>query len=203
MLPSYKNKKGKIITLGITDHAMWRFSSRWARLFPNGKKTNMLEEFCKRFHQADKVINLTAKDKVRLKRYGNDTIFFRSGLFTFVVWNAMIVTVEICLDRHLNKRKAAPIYVPLKSEEISHSGLKVKAWAYNENDELKSLYIGRYENNIEKMKDPEFALEIKGILKQRKPLWKLASIYAIDKTGHKDKNILIWAGGPLQTRPAP
>ena len=71
-------------------------------------KENLLEIFEKIFKTANKVINLNRKEKNRLKRHGQDTMFFRTNGFTFVVQNAQVVTVEISdkNKRHLNKRVA-------------------------------------------------------------------------------------------------
>jgi len=58
-----------------------------------------------RFAYASKVVNHSRVERDRLKRYGSDTLYFRHNDFTFVVQNAVIVTIEISNNgqRHLNK----------------------------------------------------------------------------------------------------
>ena len=104
--PSYVNKKGKVVSLGVTIHAKARFISRWRLLFPGRPFEDGLDsEIARQFSFASRVTNPTSKDKARLRRHGMDTLFFRSGNFAFVVKDAVVVTIEIChgSSRHLNK----------------------------------------------------------------------------------------------------
>jgi len=104
--PSYINKKGKVVSLGVTRHAAARFISRWRLLFPGRPFENGLDsEIARQFSFASRVTHPTRKDQVRLHRYGMDTLFFRSGNFAFIVKDAVVVTIEIChgSSRYLNK----------------------------------------------------------------------------------------------------
>ena len=105
--PTYKNRKGKIVKVFITPHARRRFLERWYRLYPERKLDRHVDWVIKEyFEQASRVEALSRKDRLRMKRHGKDTIYFRQNDFTFVVQNATIVTVEISRrgNRYLNKR---------------------------------------------------------------------------------------------------
>ena len=103
----YNNKKEKQINLTVRRHALSRFVERYQIVY--GKKLNpqeIISVFIKTFQQTDRVQKLKRGDKRRLKRYGEDNLFFRGTNFTFIVQNAEIITVEISRKdkRHMNKR---------------------------------------------------------------------------------------------------
>jgi len=100
----YKNKKGKLIPLTISQHAKERIKERLEKLgkpLPENLESFIAEQF---FH-AQKIKKLSDWYKKRSKRYGKDTLFFQNNEFTFVVQNCSIRTVEISGKglRHLNK----------------------------------------------------------------------------------------------------
>jgi len=105
---SYVNKKGKIIPITVKRHAYAQFFERYKLVLPKKDLQNaqVPAEFERLFSISKKVINLNRKEKTRLKRYGDDTMFFRTNFFTFVVQNRCVVTVEISNQdkRYLNKR---------------------------------------------------------------------------------------------------
>ena len=103
--PYYINKKGGKVELSITFHAINRFAKRWNRLHPEQLMPgNVDEEITKLFSYSNRLKNLSQKEKNRLRRYGNDTLFFRHNDFTFIVQNMAIVTVEVSSKgkRHMN-----------------------------------------------------------------------------------------------------
>jgi hypothetical protein len=109
--PSYVNRRGKRVTLLISKHAFSRFRERWANLFPNqllsiGDTERVMVEW---FQQASRLEQPSGKLRVRLKRHGKDTLYFKTQCFTFVVQDATIVTVEISDKnrRDLNRHKPA------------------------------------------------------------------------------------------------
>lgn len=99
----YTNKKGNFVELILSEHAKKRFVERWKKL-NNEPINNVEEEIINRFNSSNLVQNLSNKDKTRLKRYGKDTLYFRTFGFTFVVQNCIIKTIEISDKgkRHLN-----------------------------------------------------------------------------------------------------
>jgi hypothetical protein len=105
---SYENKKGKIILVTVKRHAYAQFFERYKLALPKKDLQNaqVPAELERLFSQAKKVTNLSRKEKTRLRRYGDDTMFFRTNIFTFIVQNKCIVTVELsdANMRHLNKR---------------------------------------------------------------------------------------------------
>jgi len=104
---TYINKRGKEVTLQVTRHAYKKFIERYSIIFPKDvlSVNNISNTFKRVFSSTSKVKNLNQKEKIRLKRHGEDTMFFRTSGFTFVIANAKIVTVEISdkNKRYLNK----------------------------------------------------------------------------------------------------
>ena len=105
---SYENKKGKIIPVTVKRHAYAQFYERYKLVLPKKDLQNaqVPAELERLFSLSIKVKNLSRKEKTRLKRYGDDTMFFRTNFFTFIVQNKCIVTVEISdtNKRYMNKR---------------------------------------------------------------------------------------------------
>jgi len=104
---TYVNKRGKEVNLQATRHAYAKFVERSSIAFPNDNllANDVADKFERIFSTTSKVKNLNRKEKTRLKRHGDDTMFFRTNVFTFVVQNAQIVTVELSdkNTRHLNR----------------------------------------------------------------------------------------------------
>ena len=103
-IPHYINKKGEIVFLEVTAHAWNRFLQRWKLVYPEQPLPNDTT-IAELFSRTNRVKNFSPKELERLKRYGKDSMFFRTNSFTFVVQNATIVTVEICAkdSRYLNR----------------------------------------------------------------------------------------------------
>ena len=103
---TYTNKRGKKVELEITRHAYSKFIERYLIAYPKSKL--LTEEVGDRFNHifknTSKVKNLSRQEKTRLKRHGDDTMFFRTNKFTFIVKNAKVITVELSdvNMRHLN-----------------------------------------------------------------------------------------------------
>lgn len=109
--PSYVNRRGKKVSLLISKHAFSRFRERWGNLFPDKplpihETERVMMDW---FQQASRLEQPSGKLRVRLKRHGKDTLYFKTQHFTFVVQDATIVTVEISDKnrRHLNRHKPA------------------------------------------------------------------------------------------------
>lgn len=102
--PYYVNKKGNIVPVEITKHAIYKFSKRWEKL-KGEKPKDVLDLIPNLFRSSKRVENLTKKERGRLKKHGRDTMFFRTSGFTFVVQNQHVVTIEISDKglRHLNR----------------------------------------------------------------------------------------------------
>lgn len=105
-IPYYINKKGKEVKLSISRHAAQRFIERQLIAFPGQPLFNkdIEGQITRYFSTSNKVKNLSRQEKTRLLRYGQDTMFFRTSSFTFVVKNSVIVTIELSDKkmRHLN-----------------------------------------------------------------------------------------------------
>lgn len=103
--PHYINKNGKRIELEISHHAFLRLKERWHQLYDSPEPEDLQSFIAERFAHANKVVNHSKVERERLKKYGSDTLYFRHNDFTFVVQNAVIVTIEISNSgqRHLNK----------------------------------------------------------------------------------------------------
>lgn len=97
----YKNKKGNIVSVRVTDHAIERFIERYNLLF--GTALDMDAAIGKiehLFKHSNRLTKLGKHSQQRLERYGKDTMFFRKNEFTFVVQNSTLVTVEISAKKH-------------------------------------------------------------------------------------------------------
>lgn len=92
---NYINGKGKEVEVRVSGHAKEQFKLRWFRL--HGKPLPMgAEEFiANKFKGATRIKNLSNKEKKRVKKHSGETLYFRNGDFTFVVHNAIMVTIEI------------------------------------------------------------------------------------------------------------
>jgi len=104
---TYTNKRNKIVNLQVTRHAYVKFIERYKIAFPDSPllMKDVSNQFRQIFGTTSKVKNLNRQERTRLKRHGDDTMFFRTSVFTFVIKNATIVTVELSDKdkRHLNK----------------------------------------------------------------------------------------------------
>jgi len=104
---TYSNKKGKQVELTVTRHAYIKFIERYPRAFPDDplQKESLPGIFERIFSTTTKVKNLNRCERKRLQKHGQDSMFFRTNAFTFVVQNAKVITVELSDNgkRHLNK----------------------------------------------------------------------------------------------------
>ena len=106
----YINRKGKRVDLTITGHARLRFVERYNKIFPEAPildyatAETTIENWWK---NAVLKINKTKQLKERIKKYGDDSMYFISTYFVFVVQNKQIVTIEIGArnKKHLNRGK--------------------------------------------------------------------------------------------------
>lgn len=103
--PFYMSKKGKKVVLRISTHAVTQLEKRWWALFHTRGPEDPHQWIADRFNASDRVENLSTVERSRLKKHGNDTLYFRGNDFTFVVQDRTIVTIEISNKgfRHLNK----------------------------------------------------------------------------------------------------
>jgi hypothetical protein len=92
---SYVNGRGKRVVLEVKRHAVFAFQERFERLFNRRISCAMAQRFIElKFADAQRVKNINYKERRRVKRHGH-TLYFREGDFTFVVHNAVVITVEI------------------------------------------------------------------------------------------------------------
>lgn len=99
--PFYYNRDNKKVEIEISEHAQNRFKERFVKLF-----CEELKVFKKRvdlelnaliwtFNHASRSKKLNSTLKDRIKRHGQNTMFFIYGPFRLVVQNKILVTVEI------------------------------------------------------------------------------------------------------------
>lgn len=92
----YVNKKGTVIPVKVTLHAMKRFQERYRLLTGNELPWHETSELLHHFFKHARREELgTKKLKKRAKRHIQSTIYFRRDGFRFVVCDGAIVTVEI------------------------------------------------------------------------------------------------------------
>ncbi len=126
---TYHNKWGQLINLSISRHARQMFLIRWPRMFPD----KPLSE-----DSVDDVIATWFSHTSRLKKtahlerkYGKDTLYFRTNAFTFVVRGPIIVTILISDrgKRYLNNPTPLPpppIWEPPPSLKPQHPSFPLK-----------------------------------------------------------------------------
>ncbi|HUN24247.1 MAG TPA: hypothetical protein PK299_14040 [Anaerolineales bacterium] len=104
---SYINKKGNRVEITVTHHALERFFERWNRIFPHLAITRaqLWDKLAEQFAMSNRVGKINSKLRLRQKRHGKDTLYFRGNGLTFVVQDATLLTVEIHTEgkRYLNK----------------------------------------------------------------------------------------------------
>jgi hypothetical protein len=100
----YRNKKGNIVHLSVTLHALDRFIERYRKLFPDEVVTDWSTKLELVFKCSNQCEKENSNIKKRRKYYGKDTIYFHSQYFRFVVQDCELVTCEIrhAEHRHLN-----------------------------------------------------------------------------------------------------
>lgn len=176
----YLNNKNETVKLGITNHVRRRFFQRWPAAFPTKRAPLDIDlAIIELFNNSTRHQNFSRKDKTRLRRYGKDTLFFRNGLFTFVVQNATILTVELN-SRELRRFNRCSSNEILKySNEIcsidksAPASLRLVASTLDSSRLPKFLNLGSYpyqEGNgvTEKLKnDPDFIIHIKEKLAEK------------------------------------
>jgi hypothetical protein len=179
----YMNRRGKPVELTISSHARRRFLLRWSHIFPDKPLTfdTVDAEISKWFMRSTRVEKLSGKERKRIAKHGNKTIFFRTQVFTFVVEDTKIVTVEISdsgkrhLNKHLQPTQPAPSTLPK---------IKFFAMARTNDGKRASVNLGRYESTeldgcVQKLRDDEtFRGEMRRRFLEKKPSWKMLSVYA-------------------------
>lgn len=108
---SYVNKKGAIVRVATTRHAIARFTRRWRAVAPDDPRP-VTEVLVEMFGRATRVLSLGSAYRKRMKRHGADTVYLRCDPFVFVVQACTLVTAELATadTRRLNKR--APLIRP-------------------------------------------------------------------------------------------
>jgi hypothetical protein len=147
----YVNNRWKTVSLRITTHARKRFEQRWYNLFPNVCLTSIDTEIAKWFSRANRVIALSNKTKKRAEKHGKDTLYFKSGEFTFVVQDAAIITIEISANnlRHLNKKQPVIPKAIEPTPELKEKPLpffKLNVCIKTPSDEIQLVNLGSYES---------------------------------------------------------
>lgn len=93
---SYVNARGKLVNVSVSKHAMKRFIERYWRVYPAvtlGADAGLV--LANLFNAAKRFPGMARKYQSRKERHGQDTLFFMSQPFVFVVQAATLVTVEL------------------------------------------------------------------------------------------------------------
>jgi hypothetical protein len=112
---NYFNKRGEPVQVAITNHARDRFLQRWSHAFPDRPLDVPVDvAIATWFDKARRIHPKTRPYRNRLRRYGDDTLYFSAQPFVFVVQSAMLKTVELATwdTREKNKIEAPPGLVP-------------------------------------------------------------------------------------------
>jgi hypothetical protein len=101
--PYYISKKGKRVYVKISQHALEQFAKRY-EIIMGIVPQDIFQTLFQEFGRAGMMWDLPPKYKLRLRRHGTDTLYFKSKDFVFVVQGETIKTVEIIGEyRDLNK----------------------------------------------------------------------------------------------------
>lgn len=91
----YINGKGNKVTVEIKRHAVLAYRDRYNKLFEDNITAKDAEaKLIMSFPHATRISRHNDNEKKRIKRHGH-TLYFRDGNFTYVVHNAVMMTVEI------------------------------------------------------------------------------------------------------------
>jgi hypothetical protein len=132
------------------------------------------------FNKADRVQKFSRKEQTRLRRYGNDTLFFRNNSFTFVVKDAKIITIELSTRdlRRFNRADSSEIArhaaeVSLQ-DKVTPTVFRITAYHFDTERNVKVSNLGSYpltaNNDISKLKkDVSFLVFIKNKLLEKLP----------------------------------
>jgi hypothetical protein len=99
----YTNRKGKVIEVAVSDHALHRYIERLGKLYGGRITTEqailLIEQS---FNRSERT--LTSSYRYRCRKYKGDSLYFKADGFVFVVENGTMVTVEIASkkQRYLN-----------------------------------------------------------------------------------------------------
>ncbi|MCK9439404.1 hypothetical protein M0Q39_05090 [Patescibacteria group bacterium] len=103
---TYVNKKNKKVNVIISAHAKKRFIERFNRVFPETPILNSDSVEKQIYNYWNRAVLKPIKIKERIKKYNNNTLYFVSDYFRFVVENSTIITIELCSKntKHLNHK---------------------------------------------------------------------------------------------------
>lgn len=126
-VPFYTSKKGKRVEVKVTFHALVKFQKRWKILTGENVQNNIIANnlIITKFNKAVRQTNLSKKAKSRLKKHGQDTMYFKTEGITFVVQGATIVTIEISEQR---KRRLNRPSLSTLIRRIRWAYMNIKQW---------------------------------------------------------------------------
>jgi serine/threonine protein phosphatase PrpC len=99
----YTNRKGRVIEVTVSEHALRRYMQRREMRYEVAiTQAEALLFIEHAFNRAERT--LTSSYRNRCRKYKGESLYFKSDGFVFVVENGTIVTVEIASkkQRHLN-----------------------------------------------------------------------------------------------------
>jgi hypothetical protein len=199
---SYINSRGESIEVKVTQHARLRFCKRWAYVFPTKFLPDPVDDVISTwFNKAHRLDVKSRKYRTRLRRHGKDTLYFLTPPFIFIVQSTFLKTVELGTSstRRLNNNapaRAGQIFPSTNSASIATKMAphqlpvcRIGAYALDEEGNTKAVNLGSYDsedNNGEAesiRNDSEFLQEAILRFKNKKPTWKLCTIFAHQSKG--------------------
>jgi len=153
--PFYFNRHGKPVLVRISYHGRVRFVERFKAIFPKKMlPLNPDSVIAGLFNRATRLKKFNKHEKDRLSRHGADTLFFRNDVFTFVVQDRTIVTVEVSVNsqRHLNNSQKAELLAriagPAPKQDPPRARQKISCFArlfHERNKTPLSVFFVAYE----------------------------------------------------------
>ena len=102
----YKDRHGVTRELRITSHARTRALIRYLVLRPDDPPPLDLDRWLhERLQKATQRAPNNRRFEARLRRHGKETLYLEDPIFTYVIHDGCLVTVEICTVRSLNKAR--------------------------------------------------------------------------------------------------
>lgn len=107
---TYTNKRGKTVSLKVSDHAAARFVERYTHAYGHKPMGDIQDLLQRQLDRANLIKNFCVHLRARRRRYGTDTLYYRNETFTMVIKNGELVTVELAAknQRHMNRPSQRP-----------------------------------------------------------------------------------------------
>jgi len=166
---TYINKRGDPVRVAITNHARDRFLERWHRAFPGRPLPADLDTAIGSwFGKARRLHPKRGQYRARMRRYGEDTLYFFAPPFIFVVQSSVLRTVELGSrgTRELNRDGGRAVAREPEAPTRPPERFRIVGWmvrdngARNKSVKLGSIDAFRFAGRPERLRGDERFLQL-------------------------------------------